>query len=103
LLQVLANLLTNAIKFTVAGTITVSCARVGDKLCFSVRDPGIGIAKAMCESVFERFWQIGKGDRRGVGLGLYISRSIVDAHHGAISVESELGKGSTFSFTIPAG
>jgi signal transduction histidine kinase len=100
LLQVLANLITNAIKFTDAGTITVSCARVGDKLSFSIRDPGIGIPEDMRQSVFERFWQVGKNDRRGVGLGLYISRSIVNAHGGTIAVESELGKGSRFTFTI---
>ena len=102
LLQVLANLITNAIKFTNAGTITLSCARAGDQVRFSVRDPGIGIPEAMRESVFERFWQVGKNDRRGVGLGLYISRSIVHAHGGAIAVDTELGKGSTFFFTIPA-
>jgi len=103
LLQVLANLITNAIKFTNAGTITLSCARAGDQLRFSVRDPGIGIPEGMRESVFERFWQVGKNDRRGVGLGLYISRSIVHAHGGVIAVDSELGKGSTFFFMIPAG
>jgi signal transduction histidine kinase len=103
LLQVLANLITNAIKFTNAGTITLSCERAGDHLCFSIRDTGIGIPEAMRKSVFERFWQVGKNDHRGVGLGLYISRSIVDAHGGTIAVETELGKGSTFSFTIPAG
>ena len=103
LLQVLANLITNAIKFTNAGTITLSCARAGDQVRFSVRDPGIGIPEGMRESVFERFWQVGKNDRRGVGLGLYISRSIVHAHGGAIAVDTELGKGSTFFFTIPAG
>jgi len=102
LLQVLANLITNAIKFTNGGTITLSCARVGEQVSFAVRDPGIGIPQALCASVFERFWQVGKNDRRGVGLGLYISRSIIDAHGGALVVESEVGKGSTFTFTIPA-
>lgn len=103
LLQVLANLTSNAMKFTDAGTITLSCERAGDQVRFAVRDTGIGISDAMCESVFERFWQVGKDDRRGVGLGLYISRSIVAAHGGEITVESQLGKGSSFSFTIPAG
>lgn len=102
LLQVLANLITNAIKFTDTGTITLSCASAGDKLSFSVQDTGIGIPQALCESVFERFWQAGKNDRRGVGLGLYISRSIVNAHGGTIGVQTQLGKGSTFSFTIAA-
>lgn len=102
LLQVLANLITNAIKFTAAGKVTLRGERVGDHLELSVRDTGIGIPEAMRQSVFERFWQSGKNDRRGVGLGLYIARSIVEAHGGAISVETELGKGSTFSFTLRA-
>lgn len=103
LLQVLANLITNAIKFTDVGTIALSCARAADKLCFSIRDTGIGIPEAMRKPVFERFCQVGKNDRRGIGLGLYISRSIVETHGGTIAVDTELGKGSTFSFTISAG
>lgn len=103
LLQVLANLITNAIKFTDFGTIAVSCGRAGDQLSFSIRDTGIGIPESMRKPVFERFCQVGKNDRRGIGLGLYISRSIVEAHGGTIGVDTELGKGSTFTFTIAAG
>ena len=55
----------------------------------------------MLESVFERFCQVGKNDKRGLGLGLYISRCIVDAHGGKIWVESKLNEGSTFHFTLP--
>lgn len=103
LLQVLANLITNAIKFTDAGAIALSCGRAGDQLTFSIRDTGIGMPESMRKPVFERFCQVGKNDRRGMGLGLYISRSIVEAHGGTIGVETELGKGSTFTFTIAAG
>jgi signal transduction histidine kinase len=55
----------------------------------------------MLEAVFERFWQVGKNDRRGMGLGLYISKCIVESHGGRIWAESEVGKGSRFSFTLP--
>jgi signal transduction histidine kinase len=103
MLQVLANLITNAIKFTPrGGTITVRGERTGDELCFSVIDTGSGVPDNMLESVFERFWQVGKNDKRGLGLGLYISRCIVDAHGGRIWAESKLGEGSAFRFTIPA-
>jgi signal transduction histidine kinase len=61
----------------------------------------MGIPEPMLESVFERFWQVGKHDRRGLGLGLYISRCIVEAHGGKIWVESAVGAGSTFHVTIP--
>ncbi len=99
----LANLITNALKFTPrGGRVVVRGGRVGDDLEFSVSDTGAGIPGNMLEAVFERFWQVGKNDRRGLGLGLYISRCIVDAHHGKISVESKLGEGSVFHVEIPA-
>lgn len=102
-LQVLANLITNAIKFTgQGGTIKVRCERAGDAVLFAISDNGAGIPDTMLESVFERFWQVGKNDRRGRGLGLYISRCIVEAHGGRIWVESKLGEGSRFCFTLPA-
>jgi signal transduction histidine kinase len=105
MLQVLANLITNAVKFTPAGgTVTVrgELAR-GDvnEVRLSVTDTGAGIPGHLLEVVFDRFCQIGKNDRRGVGIGLYIARSIVDAHGGRIWAESEVGKGSTFVFTLP--
>ena len=104
LLQVLANLLSNAIKFTErGGTIHLRGERKGDLLEVSLRDSGSGIPPAVLESVFERFWQVGKNDRRGLGLGLYISRCIIEAHGGKIWVDSTLGEGSCFSFTLPAG
>ncbi len=100
--QVLANLLSNAIKFTDRdGTISVRVASVGSEVRFTVADTGAGIAGGSLESIFERFTQVRQGDRRGLGLGLFISRCIVEAHGGRIGVESEIGKGSTFSFTLP--
>ncbi len=100
--QVLTNLLSNAIKFTDQhGTISVRVAPVGSEVRFSVADTGAGIAADQLESIFERFWQVSQGDRRGLGLGLFISRCIVEAHGGRIWTESEVGKGSTFFFVLP--
>jgi signal transduction histidine kinase len=102
ILQVLANLLSNAIKFTPkGGRISLRVEPVGQDVCFSVADTGPGIASDQLEAVFKRFWQARSEDRRGLGLGLYISKGIVDAHGGRIWAESQLGKGSTFSFTLP--
>lgn len=103
MLQVLANLLTNAIKFTSAGgAIDVSGERVPGGIRVTVADTGIGIPPGMLDAIFERFWQSGKSDRRGVGLGLYISRCIVDAHGGEIRAESTPGEGSRFVLTVPS-
>lgn len=102
LLQVFANLLSNAIKFTAADkSITVRGARDGDALHFTVEDCGIGVPAEMLELIFERFWQVGKNDRRGTGLGLYISRCIVEAHAGKIWAVSAGSTGTTVHFTIP--
>jgi signal transduction histidine kinase len=100
--QVLANLVANALKFTDEdGTISVRAAPVAGEVRFSVADTGAGIPCEHLESIFERFWQVRSSDRRGLGLGLFISRSIVEAHGGRIWAESELGKGSMFFFTLP--
>ncbi len=102
LLQVLANLIGNSIKFTPkGGSIRVHCERVGESLEFCVADTGEGIPAAMLEAIFERFWQVGKNDRRGLGLGLYISRCIVEAHGGNIRAESRPGQGTRMHFTLP--
>ena len=102
MLQVLANLLTNAIKFTPRdGAIRVHAERREGELRLGVTDTGVGIAPHLLETVFERFWQVGVNDRRGLGLGLYISRSIVMAHGGRIWAESADGAGSTFFVTLP--
>lgn len=103
LLQVLANLITNSIKFTPrGGNIRVQAELQDGGYLVSVTDTGAGIPPDMLEVIFERFWQIGKNDRRGLGLGLYISKCIVEAHGGKIWVESTVGKGSCFLFTLPA-
>ena len=104
LLQVLTNLLGNAIKFTAPqGRISIRLERVGAELRFAVHDTGAGIASDVLPTVFERFVQVNAQDRRGVGLGLYIARCIVEGHGGRIWAESTVGKGSTFSFTLPLG
>jgi signal transduction histidine kinase len=102
MLQVLANLITNALKFTPrGGKIVVRGEREANEIHLSVADTGCGLPDDMLEVVFERFWQVGTNDRRGLGLGLYISRCIVESHGGRIWVESKLGAGSEFHLTIP--
>lgn len=102
ILQVLINLISNALKFTPPrGKVVVHVESTGDEIRFEVRDTGIGIPGDKLNAVFERFIQVAKNDRRGLGLGLYISRSIVHGHDGRIWVESRLGKGSKFCFTLP--
>lgn len=102
ILQVLTNLISNAIKFTPAqGSVVVRVESVALELRFSVRDTGLGIPADKLEAIFERFVQVQEGDRRGHGLGLYISRCIVHGHGGRIWAESELGRGSTVTFALP--
>jgi signal transduction histidine kinase len=102
ILQVLVNLLSNAIKFTPPnGKVVVGVERVANELRFAVKDTGGGIPGEKLEAIFERFLQLAENDRRGVGLGLYISKCIVQGHGGRIWAESRLGEGSTFSFTLP--
>jgi signal transduction histidine kinase/CheY-like chemotaxis protein len=104
LIQVVINLISNAVKFTEAGSITCSARRDGDELVISVTDSGIGIAPADQPKVFEKFKQVGDtltDKPKGTGLGLPICREIVEYHGGQIWVESEPGKGSVFSFTLP--
>jgi signal transduction histidine kinase len=102
ILQLLTNLLTNAIKFSPAGSrVDLRASRVGGEICVSVTDQGIGIPADKIEEVFERFRQVRPNDRRGTGLGLYISKCIVLGHGGRIWAESKLGVGSTFSFALP--
>jgi signal transduction histidine kinase len=102
ILQVLTNLLSNALKFTPAnGTVVVGVERLGDDLGFSVRDTGVGVPPEQLETVFQRFVQLTRNDRRGVGLGLYISKAIVEGHGGRIWAENAVGGGTTFRFTLP--
>jgi chemotaxis family two-component system sensor kinase Cph1 len=100
--QVIENLVANAMKFTEStGSITISAAPRGEDVLVCVRDTGAGIGASDLCHVFERFWQLGKGDGRGLGLGLYICKAIVEAHGGTISASSDVGRGSEFSFTLP--
>jgi signal transduction histidine kinase len=102
MLQVFANLIANSIKFTpVGGKIIVRVEPARGMLRFCISDTGVGIPRPMLEAIFERFWQVGKNDRRGQGLGLYISKCIVEAHRGRIWAESKAGKGSQVYFTLP--
>ena len=100
-LQVLANLVSNAIKFTpAAGRVSIRIRNEKSEIVFTVTDTGIGIPPADLQTIFERFRQISK-DRRGLGLGLHISKSIIEAHGGRVWVESQPGSGSTFYFALP--
>jgi len=102
--QVLVNLLHNAVKFSPDGGVVAVHVRASTKeVIVSVEDHGIGIPKADRSRIFERFYMADKARRRGggTGLGLAIARHVVEAHGGRIRVESEEGRGSTFSFTVP--
>lgn len=104
LMQVVINLISNAVKFTHAGTITCTARRVGDELIVSVADSGVGIKPEDQPRVFEKFKQVGDtltDKPQGTGLGLPICKEIVEYHGGRIWVESALGQGSTFSFSLP--
>jgi PAS domain S-box-containing protein len=102
LLQVFENLIGNAIKFTKAGgSITVGATSRDHEVIFRVADSGSGIAPENLPRVFDRFWQATRANRQGAGLGLPITKGIVEAHGGRIWVESTPNRGTTFSFTIP--
>jgi signal transduction histidine kinase/DNA-binding response OmpR family regulator len=104
LLQVVINLISNAVKFTAAGSVTCRACLQDDGIAVSVIDTGLGISAADQPKVFEKFKQVGDtltDKPKGTGLGLPICREIVEHHGGRIWVESELGKGSTFSFVVP--
>lgn len=102
IMQVLGNLLSNAVKFTPAqGTVVIRVERSSGEIRFCVSDTGDGIPGDKLEAVFDRFVQLTKNDRRGLGLGLYISKCIVLGHAGRIWAENK-GEGGTFCFTLPA-
>ncbi len=103
LFRVFSNLIGNAIKFTPeGGQVTVRLEHCGDDVRFSVQDSGPGIAEEDRSRIFERYWQAGPASRLGTGIGLSIVKGIIEAHGGTIWVESEVGAGSTFFFTLPA-
>ncbi|MGZ4808468.1 MAG: response regulator [Thermoanaerobaculia bacterium] len=100
--RTLVNLIANAIKFTREGTVTIAASRDGRKnVRFAVRDTGDGIPSEAFERIFDKFGQLDSHSRVGTGLGLTFCKLAVEAHGGCIKVESTVGVGSTFSFTIP--
>lgn len=102
--QVLNNLLSNALKFTDSGEISLSVQKEERQIIISVSDTGRGISPQEKEKLFSRFSQIltpSRGKEPGTGLGLLIAKGIIEAHGGKIWVDSKLGKGSTFSFSLP--
>lgn len=102
MLRVFSNLIGNAIKFTPDGGRVTMDASTDDKtIVFRVLDTGPGIKEDEVTKIFEEYWQAGLQKHKGLGLGLAISRSIVESHSGAISVFSQSGKGTTFTVTIP--
>ncbi|TMV52284.1 response regulator [Paenibacillus mesophilus] len=104
LLQIAYNLIGNAIKFTPEGKVTVSAWSAGGMLHVAVADTGIGIESEKLETIFQSFEQVGTSVAReygGTGLGLGIARRLVELHGGRISVKSEIGSGSVFTFTLP--
>ena len=102
ILQLFSNLVGNAIKFTPeGGQITLSLEAADKEVRFAVADTGAGIPAEQLPHIFEQFWQARRAGRHGAGLGLAIARGIVEAHGGRIGVESEVGKGTKFFFTVP--
>jgi signal transduction histidine kinase len=103
--QILLNLLSNAVKFTPAGgRILVTATATDDAITLSVSDTGIGIAPEDQATIFEEFRQVGRDDARkqeGTGLGLTLAKKFVELHGGQIGVQSQVGQGSTFTFTLP--
>ncbi|MEI6500045.1 MAG: ATP-binding protein, partial [Armatimonadota bacterium] len=103
--EVLINLVNNAIKYSPdGGAVTVSAAVTGTMMQFSVRDSGLGIAQDEQSRLFQRFQRVGRdNDQRisGTGLGLFVCKALIEAHGGRIWVDSVLGQGSTFHFTVP--
>ncbi len=103
--QIVLNLLSNAVKFTPpGGSVRIMVAPEADKICLGVRDTGVGIPDDKLEIVFEAFYQVEASRSRaygGTGLGLSISRQLARAMGGDLTVKSELGKGSTFSLSLP--
>jgi two-component system phosphate regulon sensor histidine kinase PhoR len=102
--QVIINLLDNAIKYTPeGGNINIEVKKSGDKMFFSIQDSGIGIPEEDKKRIFERFYRVDKARSRsmgGTGIGLSIVRNIIKQHSSEISVESEEGKGSKFTFYL---
>jgi PAS domain S-box-containing protein len=104
LLQILSNLVGNALKYTREGSVKFSCSIMNKELYFKVEDTGIGIPKHLHTKIFDRFWQVDSTVTRefgGTGLGLSISKAYAELMGGRIWLDSEPGKGSVFHFTVP--
>ena len=99
--RVISNLVINALRHTKNGEIKISAARRDNHISVSVRDTGSGIPTEYLPHIFDKFVQVPDAPTGGAGLGLTISKSIVEAHGGQISVQSEVGRGTTFTFTLP--
>ena len=100
--QVLTNLIINVSKYAAEAPLAIELTQKDNHAVVTVRDQGPGIPPEKLKTIFERFERaVDSTAVTGLGLGLYISREIIELHHGKISVESELGKGSTFSFILP--
>ncbi len=103
--QILLNLLSNSSKFTTQGTVALTVARKDGGITFTVRDTGKGMTKEQCSRLFERFYQADDSTRRqqgGTGIGLAITRGLIDLMGGQVQVESQVGVGTTFTVQLPA-
>ena len=100
----IGNLLSNAVKFTEAGEIAVRAKKIHDQLVIVVSDTGIGMPQEALDTIFDEFQQVDGSEQKqkGTGLGLAITRKYTELLSGTISVESEVGKGTTFTVQIPA-
>lgn len=101
--SVISNLLSNAAKYSPGSDlVTISCDKIGDQIHFSVSDSGIGIAPEHIDNLFDRFYRVNSsGQVSGFGIGLYLSKEVITRHQGKIWVDSRLGEGSTFHFSLP--
>jgi signal transduction histidine kinase len=102
ILQVLSNLIGNGLKFTPSGgQVTIAAERAPGGVSVTVSDTGPGIEPEMEQHLFDRFWRGHQANLRGAGLGLAIVKGILEAHGTRVEVETEVGRGSAFSFTLP--
>ena len=101
LLQALSNLIGNAVKFTPAGgTVTVALTQSAAAVVFEVTEPGPGIPAEQLPHIFDRYWRARTQRTQGVGLGLSITKAVLDAHGATLTVESSLGHGALFRFSL---
>jgi signal transduction histidine kinase len=103
--QVLLNLISNAVKYTQSGEVSLASRAVDGEVTFLVRDTGVGVSEEHLEKIYEPFWQVEQTTTRragGTGLGLAVTRQFVDLLGGKITVASRLGKGSSFTVSLPA-